>query len=492
MCRRWMVLAAVACSIGIVIASAVPALGHPGAYELQWLNAGTGATHPWVTAKAIDIARSRGAGWVDGIAVSRSSYPDQVFHDQIDHNANWWGSYPSYYNDSWGSRFGNPHGKVQQYYDLTVAALRRGDRIEASKNLGYLSHYLGDINHPLYTEESKLEDYDLHHSLNLKSADTNFSGYIADDGFQYYGGQASPSALVVANATASHEYYWELARTYDDRGFNTHVRDILGLNLNRGINSLADLIQSAQFDADQLTPVIDSISPSMITTGVPVTFAGHGVDSNGHAIVGANWRSSKDGQLSVASSFTTSALTMGIHNIYFKVACSGPKWSAETFRSIVVGARNTKPRAVYRFYNLHNGVHFYTASEQERQTVQTTMASMYKLEGVGYALDTSSTVNNAPLHRFFDKTRGVHFLTADETEKATLQNTMGHIYSYDGIVARVSKTNALGNGTIFRFYNLKTGMHFYTASLAEKAYVISNLAGTYKYEGVAYYYDPPW
>ena len=118
-----------------------------------------------------DRDQGRGAGWVDSIAVDRAIYPDVVFHDNIDHNANWWGSYPSYYNKSWGNRFGNPQGKVQYYYNHAVADLRRGDSISASKNIGYLSHYLIDINGPLHTQESATENNALHTNLEADASD---------------------------------------------------------------------------------------------------------------------------------------------------------------------------------------------------------------------------------------------------------------------------------------------------------------------------------
>ena len=198
--RRWMVLATVACSLGIVIASATPALGAPDTYDPQWSNRETARPisgrppRPWTSRD--HAARD---GWT-AIALERSRYPDTVFGDHIDHNANWWGSYPSYYNKSWGNRFGNPQGKVQKYYDLTVAALRRGDRIEASKNLGYLSHYLIDINGPLHTQESATEDQRAARRTSSSRGLHRPGGYVADDGYQYYGGQSSPSALTVADA----------------------------------------------------------------------------------------------------------------------------------------------------------------------------------------------------------------------------------------------------------------------------------------------------
>jgi len=379
---------------------------------------------------------------------------------------------------------------VQSYYNEVVADLRAGDKVGASKNMGYLSHYLIDINGPMHTQESATENNTLHTNLEQDASESSYGSYIADDGYQYYGGHSSPSSLVVANANSSHDYYSDLIGTYHDHGFNSHVRDIEGHNFNRGVNSIADLIQSAQADADQVTAVIDSVSPSMVTTETTVTISGHGVDAL-HPIAEYSWRSTRDGTLSSAPSFKTKTLSMGIHNIYFKVRCTGPKWSAEALRPLVVGAQNTKPKAMYRFYNYHTGVHFYTASESERQTVQDTLSSSYTLEGVAYALDTSSTANNAPLYRFYDYTRGVHFYTADENEKNNILNTLGHIYRLDGVVTNVSK-NPAGCSPIYRFYNTKKGVHFYTASVAERDSVIANLGYTYKYEGLAYYYDPPW
>ena len=37
-----------------------------------------------------------------------------------------------------------------------------------------------------------------------------------------------------------------------------------------------------------------------------------------------------------------------------------------------------------------------------------------------------------PLYRFFVPSRGFHFYTASETEKATLQNTQSATYTYEG------------------------------------------------------------
>jgi hypothetical protein len=134
-------------------------------------------------------------------------------------------------------------------------------------------------------------------------------------------------------------------------------------------------------------------------------------------------------------------------------------------------------------------VHFYTASEAEKTNVVDTLSSTYSLEGVAYSLDTSSAANTAPLYRFYNVKKGVHFYTASEEERDTLLNTMGDVYRYDGVACNISLTPT-GSQPVYRFYNLKKGVHFYTASLAERDSVESRLSGTYRYEGVAYYYAP--
>jgi len=477
--------------VALLFALAAPALGVPDVYTPEWSTGGySGGTHQWATSRAVSMAAARGANWVDvGVAAGRSIYPDTVFRDNIDHNANWWGTYNSYYNSSWGHYFGNPQGKVQSYYNLTVAALRRGDRIEASKNLGYLSHYFIDINGPMHTQESATENDSFHGSLEDAAGSYDFSSYISDDGYQYRG---DPGAFTVDCANHSHAYYSDLISAYGSgHSFNSTVKNIEGTNLNRGVNGLADIIQSAQDDAESVGAAIDAVSPSATTSGQPITFVGHGVDAL-HPIVAWRWRAEPGGVLSSASSFTTSTLSVGVHYIYFSAMCDQGTSSGEAFTPIIVGAEGTKPVAVYRFYNFKQGVHFFTASEEERHNVASTLSSTYNFEGVSYALDTSSTANNAPLHRFYNSRQGVHFYSADPAEIANVITTMGGTYRHEGEAYKVSLTAAPGAQPIYRFYNKPKGVHFFTADPAEVNSIITNLGAIYRYEGIAYYFDPPW
>ena len=51
-------------------------------------------------------------------------------------------------------------------------------------------------------------------------------------------------------------------------------------------------------------------------------------------------------------------------------------------------------------------------------------------------------------------------------------------------------TNVGGSTTVWRFFNVRTGTHFYTADPAEKANVQANLSAIYHLDGPAFYLAP--
>mgnify|MGYP000701642776 CR=1 FL=1 len=89
-----------------------------------------------------------------------------------------------------------------------------------------------------------------------------------------------------------------------------------------------------------LPPVahIDSISPETAVQGKDtVIFEGHGTDIDGH-ITAYEWRSDKDGVLSTSKSFSmpASTLSLGTHNIFFKVKDDDGVWSVEDVGHITI------------------------------------------------------------------------------------------------------------------------------------------------------------
>ena len=95
------------------------------------------------------------------------------------------------------------------------------------------------------------------------------------------------------------------------------------------------------------TPIayIDSITPNPAGAGEKITFVGHG-DESGGFIISYRWISSIDGWLSGASTFDTSSLSVGTHNISLEVQDNSNLWSNPVNASLIIGAINIPPAAV--------------------------------------------------------------------------------------------------------------------------------------------------
>jgi PKD repeat protein len=90
---------------------------------------------------------------------------------------------------------------------------------------------------------------------------------------------------------------------------------------------------------------IDSILPNPAIIAQPITFAGHGTDTDG-TISAYQWQSNIDGILSAQSGFSRT-LSAGTHTISFRVQDDGGAWSmAATQMVTVTAAANAVPAAV--------------------------------------------------------------------------------------------------------------------------------------------------
>lgn len=143
-------------------------------------------------------------------------------------------------------------------------------------------------------------------------------------------------------------------------------------------------------------------------------------------------------------------------------------------------------RPVYRFYNQKNGSHFYTVSEAERLTVIRKWSSTYTYEGPAYSVNSANPANSVELYRFYNKKSGSHFYTASAEERAIVNARWSAIYTDEGVAYRVASTSE-GNTPVYRFYNNKNGSHFYTASADERDVVLAQWPNVFSFEGVAYY-----
>ncbi|MGV8082775.1 MAG: hypothetical protein AB2L09_03945 [Coriobacteriia bacterium] len=146
---------------------------------------------------------------------------------------------------------------------------------------------------------------------------------------------------------------------------------------------------------------------------------------------------------------------------------------------------------VHRFYNVENGSHFYTASFQERDIVIDRWSDVYDYEGVAYVINTGNPENNDLLYRFYNAHNGTHFYTASLEEKNYVIARWPDIYTYEGSVYNVC-TNGSASGAVpmYRFYNRVAGSHFYTTSAQERDTVLTRWSNVYILDGIAYFLAP--
>jgi photosystem II stability/assembly factor-like uncharacterized protein len=178
-----------------------------------------------------------------------------------------------------------------------------------------------------------------------------------------------------------------------------------------------------------------------------------------------------------------SGVSVALRSVYF----------ADTEHGCAVGDSGTILQAkmpVYRFYNMRTGSHFYTADAVEKANVQANLSATYHYDGIAYSVNTLSADNSSPLWRFYNMRTGAHFYTADPAEKANLLANMTAVYHYDGPAYNVCLTNVAGCQTVWRFYNLRNQTHFYTADTTEKAMVQNTMQSTYHLDGPAFYLAP--
>ncbi len=85
------------------------------------------------------------------------------------------------------------------------------------------------------------------------------------------------------------------------------------------------------------TAHIDSDVPASVTAGQILTFTGHGIDPDGN-IAGYQWHSSIDGIFATTKTAVVSSLSVGTHEISFRVQDDVGAWSDAVTEQIIVGA----------------------------------------------------------------------------------------------------------------------------------------------------------
>ena len=238
----------------------------------------------------------------------------------------------------------------------------------------------------------------------------------------------------------------------------------------------------------------DTIAPTT-TSNVKATYVSSAVialtatDTGGSGVAGTYYKLDGGAQTTGTS---VSLGAVGSHTLEFWSVDGAGNIEAHKTASFAITAPVTPPTtpptllSVYRFYNMNTGTHFYTANEGEKDTVINTLSSVYRFEGASYTINTNNPANRLPLYRFYNLQSGTHFYTASEAEKNQVQATLGDVYRFEGVAYYVS-VDPRNATPVYRFYLTGRGAHFYTASASERDQVIATLGSAYQYEGVSYY-----
>jgi uncharacterized protein (DUF1800 family) len=108
--------------------------------------------------------------------------------------------------------------------------------------------------------------------------------------------------------------------------------------------------------------------------------------------------------------------------------------------------------------------------------------------GLGLAAQAAYADQAYPVVRFYNERTGTHFYTIDSAERDKVLNLYPW-FDYEGVQFYAYKTQVAGSQPVYRFFNTRTGTHFYTIVTAEKDFVIQNYP-VFAYEGPVYYAMP--
>jgi uncharacterized delta-60 repeat protein len=148
---------------------------------------------------------------------------------------------------------------------------------------------------------------------------------------------------------------------------------------------------------------------------------------------------------------------------------------------------NSPASPVFRFFNKIKGNHFYTKNITEKNNIVSTLSNEWNYEGIAYDAYNEASANITALYRFWNKKTGFHFYTQDEGEKNNIIATLSDTWNYEDVAYYTYSSEQPGTTAVYRFFNKIQGNHFYTTSITERNDIINNLSNTWNYENVAWY-----
>jgi Protein of unknown function (DUF1566)/Repeat of unknown function (DUF5648) len=142
---------------------------------------------------------------------------------------------------------------------------------------------------------------------------------------------------------------------------------------------------------------------------------------------------------------------------------------------------------VYRVQNTTlAGSYFFTIWETEKNAALAANPG-WNYEGPAFYASQTATNGLSPVWRFRNKINGSYLFTIYEGERASIASTYAGTFDYEGVAWYASQTEASGYTPLYRFRNLTNGTYLFSAYESEKSDIIANYPGIFEYEGVSYY-----
>ncbi|WP_460479093.1 trypsin-like peptidase domain-containing protein [Comamonas humi] len=143
---------------------------------------------------------------------------------------------------------------------------------------------------------------------------------------------------------------------------------------------------------------------------------------------------------------------------------------------------------VYQFYLPMSGANFFTIESSERDFVIEVLQGVLEYQGVAFYASAVPASGLVPVYRFFHPDKVAHFYTASADEKASLESA-GAGWRYERIAWYVPASALADTAEVFRLYDHGKGVSYYTLNATERDW-LQRPGGGFEYNGVAYYVWP--
>ena len=123
-------------------------------------------------------------------------------------------------------------------------------------------------------------------------------------------------------------------------------------------------------------------------------------------------------------------------------------WTFEgiAFYAYPEGRQPTGSKPVYRFWSPAGKEHFYTIGEEEKAGLATNYSSYWTLEGVAFYVypESHQATGFKPVYRFWSPVGGLHFYTISEQEKDTLVANYSYYWTLEGVAWQTLTLDSFG------------------------------------------------